>query len=260
MRVFLYIERVSRLHSLHPVVKLIGMIILFAAAFACERPLAVVPLLAGVAVGLTVAQAWGNIYRLRLLFVMIFVMTLIIWTLFFRGGVPLVSWWRIQISLAGMSFALAMACKLVTFLAVGTLFLSTTTIEEFAYALTRFGFPYRLGFTMTLAFRLVPVFVDAATTVVQAQRCRGFNFDEGSLVQRMRRYVPVLVPVFMIALRRADGMAMALEMRGFQSGRERTVMVERRIRLADSLVILLLMAVGYFYFSLWMGGMLSAAR
>ena len=80
--------------------------------------------------------------------------------------------------------------------------------------------PYKLGFTMTLAFRLVPVFLDAAVTVVQAQRCRGFNFDEGNLVQRARRYVPVIVPVFMGALRRADGMAMALEARGFQSGRD----------------------------------------
>jgi len=64
---------------------------------------------------------------------------------------------------------------------VGILFLSTTKIEEFAYALTRVGMPYKLGFAMTLAFRLVPVFLDAAVTVAQAQRCRGFNFDEGNI-------------------------------------------------------------------------------
>ena len=81
-------------------------------------------------------------------------------------------------------------------LGAGILFLSTTRIEDFAYALTRLGMPYTVGFTMTMAFRLVPVFVDAATTVVQAQRCRGLDFERGGLWQRVLRYVPVMVPVW----------------------------------------------------------------
>ena len=116
------------------------------------------------------------------------------------------------------------------------LFLSVTRIEEFAYALTRLGLPYKVGFTMTMAFRLVPVFVDAAATVVQAQRCRGLDFERGRLWQRMRRYVPVIVPVFMGALRRADQMAMALDARGFQARthphRSRTVPGRARARCA----------------------------
>src|SRR5262249_5929069 len=155
-------------------------------------------------------------------------------TLFFRGGTPLVSYGPVAISSAGLRFALGMAIKLDTFLAVGILFLSTTKIEEFAYALTRVGMPYKLGFTMTLAFRLVPVFLAAAVTVAQAQRCRGFNFDEGNLLQRARRYVPVIVPVFIGALRRADGMAMALEARGFQSSRPRTTLEQFPFRASDA--------------------------
>jgi energy-coupling factor transport system permease protein len=190
---------------------------------------------------------------------MVFAMTFIIWTLFFRGGEALFTWGPIRISVAGLHFALGMAIKLDTFLGVGIAFLSTTKIEEFAYALTRVGMPYKLGFTMTLAFRLVPVFVDAAATVVQAQRCRGFNFDEGNLLQRMRRYVPVIVPVFMGALRRADGMAMALEARGFQARTQRTAFEHFPFRTSDGVALCVAIAVAALYVALAYVGLTSVA-
>ena len=104
---------------------------------------------------------------------------------------------------------------------------------------------------MTLAFRLVPAFLDAAVTVIQAQRCRGFNFDEGNILQRMRRYVPVIVPVFMGALRRADGMAMALEARGFQSTRPRTTFEQFPFRASDSVALAVAVGVALVYVALW---------
>ena len=147
-----------------------------------------------------------------------------------------------------------MAVKLTTFLAVGTLFLSTTKVEEFAYALTRFGVPYKLGFTLTLAFRLVPAFVESGFTVVQAQRCRGFNFDEGGLLERVRRYVPVIVPVFIGALRRADNMAMALEARGFQRQNPRTSYQRYVFGNRDAVALVILLSVAALYLWLWAHG------
>jgi energy-coupling factor transport system permease protein len=226
------------------------MLCFFVAAFVTQAPVAALPVAAGVGALITVARAWPNVRRLRILFLMVFVMTFIIWTLFFRGGEPLLVWGPVQISAAGLHFALGMAIKLDTFLGVGIVFLSTTKIEEFAYALTRVGMPYKLGFTMTLAFRLVPVFLDAAATVVQAQRCRGFNFDEGNLLQRMRRYVPVIVPVFMGALRRADGMAMALEARGFQANAPRSAFEHFAFRGSDAAALLAAVAVAVLYVTL----------
>ena len=70
---------------------------------------------------------------------------------------------------------------------------------------------------MSLAFRLVPLFMDSALTVVQAQSLRGYDFNQGNLLERMKRYVPAVIPVFMGALRRANNMAMALEARGLAS-------------------------------------------
>jgi energy-coupling factor transport system permease protein len=254
MPLFLYIDRPTFLHRLHPVVKVLGMLCFFVAAFVSQRPAVMLPIAAGVTTLIIRAGAVPNVRRLRVLFILVFVMTFVIWTLFYRGGVPWLQLGPVSISATGIDFALGMAIKLTTFLAVGTLFLSTTKIEEFAYALTRVGVPYKLGFTMTLAFRLVPVFLDAAVTVVQAQRCRGFNFDEGNLLQRARRYVPVIVPVFMGALRRADGMAMALEARGFQSGRERTAYEHFPFRLSDAGALLVAAGIAGGYLALWYVG------
>lgn len=251
MTLFLYIDRPTFMHRLNPIVKVLGMLCFFVAAFVSQRPVVMLPVASGVAVLIVLANALPNVRRLRLLFVLVFVMTFVIWTLFFRGGVPLIAWGPVSVSATGLQFALGMAIKLATFLGVGVLFLSTTKIEEFAYALTRVGMPYKLGFTLTLAFRLVPVFLDAAVTVVQAQRCRGFNFDEGNLVQRMRRYVPVIVPVFMGALRRADAMAMALEARGFQSHKPRTAFEQFPFRASDAAALLVAVSVAGTYIALW---------
>ena len=254
MPLFLYIDRPTFLHRLHPVVKVLGMLCFFVAAFVSQRPAVLLPIAASVAAFILRTGALPNVRRLRVLFILVFTMTFIIWTLFYRGGVP---WWQlgpVSISATGMRFALGMAIKLATFLGVGVVFVSTTKIEEFAYALTRVGVPYKLGFTMTLAFRLVPVFLDAAMTVVQAQRCRGFNFDAGNLVQRARRYVPVIVPVFMGALRRADGMAMALEARGFQSGCERTAYEHFTFRISDAGALLIAVVIAGGYLALWYYG------
>ncbi|MBP1686891.1 MAG: cobalt transport protein [Deltaproteobacteria bacterium] len=254
MPLFLYIERSTFVHRLHPVVKVFGMLCLFVAAFLSQRPSVMLPLTAAIGAVIVLIGVQRNVWRLRLLFVMVFVMTFVIWSLFFGAGTPVFSLGPVRISAAAVQFALGMALKLDTFLAIGVLFLSTTRIEEFAYALTRCGMPYKLGFTMTLAFRLVPVFLDAAITVVQAQRCRGFDFDRGNVAQRMRRYVPVIVPVFIGALRRADGMAMALEARGFQSGIPRTNFERFPFRAQDAAAALMLGAIAVLYVLLWFAG------
>ncbi len=254
MALYLYVDRDSGFHRLHPVAKLSGMLAFFVAAFVSERPALLLPLATVVALLLVRSGSLVNVRRLRVLFATVFFMTFLVWTLFSARGQPWVELGPVQIGPQSVWFALGMAIKLTTFLAVGTLFLSTTKVEEFAYALRRLGVPYKLGFTMTLAFRLVPAFVESGFTVVQAQRCRGFNFDEGSLLQRLRRYVPVIVPVFIGALRRADNMAMALEGRGFQLRTQRTFYLRYPFRGGDAAAIAVVAAVAGAYLWMWWHG------
>ena len=255
---YLYLDHRTWVHRLHPLVRLLGMIAVFVSAFAVERPLWQLPILAVLVLLLLWTRSLPNLYRLRYLFILIFAMTLLIWTLFYGpdGQPPLLVWGPIVVSRTAPWFALGMALKLDCFLASGLLFLSVTRIEEFAYALTRIGLPYRVGFTMTMAFRLVPVFVDAAATVVDAQRCRGLDFDRGSLWQRLRRYVPVMVPVFMGALRRADQMAMTLDARGFQARTPRTVLEPYAVGWLDIAVSAAILCGTAVYLALWSTGAL----
>jgi energy-coupling factor transport system permease protein len=256
---YLYLDHRTALHRLHPLVRLFGMIAVFIAAFAVERPAWQLPILAGV-VGLLVAtRALRNVYRLRYLFALVFAMTALIWTLFYGpdGAPPLLTWGPLTVSRTAPQFALGMALKLDTFLAAGILFLSITRIEEFAYALSRLGMPYKVGFAMTMAFRLVPVFVDSAATVIQAQRCRGLDFEHGGPWRRVRRYVPIMVPVFMGALRRADQMAMTLDARGFQADRRRTELDPHRATAADVIATLVLVGLLAVYLTAWHRGALA---
>lgn len=256
---YLYLDRNTWVHRLHPVVRLLGMIAVFIAAFVVERPLWQLPIIGALVALLIWTGALHNVYRLRYLFVLIFVMTTLIWTLFYGpdGAPPLFAWGPIVVSRTAPWFGLGMGLKLDCFLASGILFLSVTRIEEFAYALTCMGLPYKVGFTMTMAFRLVPVFVAAAATVVEAQRCRGLDFEHGSLWQRASRYVPVMVPVFMGALRRADHMAMTLDARGFQSPVRRTVLEPYSVGWLDVAVAAAVLLGAAAYLVLWWAGVLQ---
>ena len=106
-----------------------------------------------------------------------------------------------------------------------------------------------------IAGLLVPVFFDAALAVVQAQRCRGLELGRGGIVARLRRFVPILVPVLIGALRRADRMAMALELRGFNSGRPRTTYLRARAGGADALAGAVLATTTIAYVALWRSGL-----
>jgi energy-coupling factor transport system permease protein len=255
----LYLDRGTWVHRLHPIVRLLGMIALFIAAFVVERPIAQVPLLLLLVPLAVYTGAWRNVVRLRVLFVLIFISTFLIWTFFYGpdGQPPLARVFGLEISRTAPWFALGMALKLALILGSGIFFLSVTRIEDFAYALTRLGLPYKIGFTFSLAFRLVPVFLDATGTVVQAQRCRGLDFDRGGLGRRLARYAPVIVPVFMAALRRADNMAMALEARGFQSGRKRTTLQRYPFGAVDAVALAVIVLLACGYVALWFRGALA---
>jgi energy-coupling factor transport system permease protein len=151
-------------------------------------------------------------------------------------------------------FGFGRGLKLALLLSTSILFLSTTTIEEFTTSLVSLRVPYRVAFAMSLAFRLVPLFMDSALTVVQAQSLRGYDFNQGKVIERMKRYVPAVIPVFMGALRRANNMAMALEARGFGAGAIPTSYLQYRTHSRDVIAFTALLALGIGYFLIYYSG------
>lgn len=254
MRINLYLDRDTVLYRLHPQVKLGMLAGTFASIYAIDRPLVIAPVAAALAILLVVgARAATNVRRFGFMFAIVPVATFVMWTLFYGRG---------QTSSAlgpptwgdAMTYAAGMALKLESFLAASVLFLSITRVEEFTEALRGLGMPYRMSFTIALAFRLVPLFLSSALSVVVAQQARGLEFSGGNVFQRLARYMPVIVPVFMGALRRADAMAMALEARGFGRAEVRTTFVRSRFGTRDLVAAVTIVVVVVCYLWMWANG------
>ena len=250
----LYLDRATAIHRLHPIVKLAALFVLFWSAFWVDQPLALLPIAILMAIVAQVSGAWPNFRAFRWFLVLIIPPTMIQWMVVYRQGPAIVNLWIIHLSRPSILFGLGKGLKLAELLAASILFLSTTSIEEFSTSLVTLRVPYRVAFAMSLAFRLVPLFIDSALTVVQAQSLRGYDFNRGNAFERMRRYVPALIPVFMGALRRANNMAMALEARGFGMGARPTTLGDYRMRPRDLLAFALLLILGTTYFVLYWKG------
>jgi energy-coupling factor transport system permease protein len=157
--------------------------------------------------------------------------------------------WPLFLTLRGQGgamvwmFGLGMGLRLSSILLGGMLLLLTTRTEEILAAFSRLGLPYPAVFSLGLTFRLVPALLANAKNVVEAQRLRGLRFDEGGLVTRTRRYIPLLVPILATSLRSAHRMSWALEAKGFGSTVVRSPFIVLRMRAADYLVLALGVAV-----------------
>jgi energy-coupling factor transport system permease protein len=265
MPIYLYIDRGTFVHRLHPTVKVFALFVMFWSVYWVDNPVALlVPI--GV-IMLWIAQltdSWPNFYRLRWLFVILIFTTTLMWMVFYQRGTPLFKvellhygkhTVAIDVTWMSIKFGIGRGIKLAELLAASVLFLSTTKIEEFTYGLQRMRVPYRVGFAISLSFRLVPLFIDSAVTIVDAQRLRGYDFNEGGPFERVRRYVPVVIPVFMGALRKANNMAMALEARGFGFSHEPTTFIEHPVTPADVGAFAFLVGLGALYFVLYYTGL-----
>jgi energy-coupling factor transport system permease protein len=254
MPIYLYIERTGVLHRLHPTVKVYALFVMFWSVYWVDHPLALVPLGVLMLAAAESAGAWPNFYRLRWLFIMVIIFTTLAWMIFYRRGPALIDLKIIHLSRASILFGFGRGLKLAELLATSVLFLSTTKIEEFTLGLSTLGVPYRAGFAISLAFRLAPLFMDSAVTVYQAQSLRGYDFNRGGPLERIRRYVPVIIPVFMGALRKANAMAMALEARGFGRISQPTSFIEYPVQARDLIAAAILTMIGAAYFMIYYTG------
>jgi energy-coupling factor transport system permease protein len=254
MQTSLYLDRGTWIHRLHPAVKLFALFIMFWSVFWVDHPIALLPVAAVMVLLAHASRSWPNFYAFRWFLVLMIPPTMLEWMAVYRAGTPIVNFWFIHLSRQALLFGFGRGLRLALLLSTSILFLSTTTIEEFTTSLVTFRVPHRVAFAMSLAFRLVPLFMDSALTVVQAQSLRGYDFNQGNLFERMKRYVPAVIPVFMGALRRANNMAMALEARGFGLAITPTSFIEYRIGLRDIAAVLALTAMGLVYFIIYYTG------
>ncbi|MFP3903901.1 MAG: energy-coupling factor transporter transmembrane component T family protein, partial [Armatimonadota bacterium] len=244
---FLFIPAETSIHRLHPVVKVLGLLLLFVPAMAFNHPVWVGAVLVVAVVLLLGARGGENLRRLWGFLFLLFVMSTLLWTLFLQGiEQPEVVFVIGPLSIAREAalYGLAMGCRIAALLILGLVFVTTTRPEDFTYALRRLGVPATMSIALTLSFRLLPGFVATVQTVKEAQQARGLQLDRGGLLTRLRRYFSLAAPVFGYALRQADDLSRALEARGLMATSRRTELREFAARWTDvtAMTLIVLMA------------------
>ncbi|QOR34608.1 energy-coupling factor transporter transmembrane protein EcfT [Clostridium sp. 'deep sea'] len=173
--------------------------------------------------------------------VIIIGLTVILHALFNKNGELLWSIGPLKIYSEGLYFGLLMASRLILLITFTSLLTLTTSpialtdgIERLLSPFKRIGLPaHELAMMMTIALRFIPTLLEEAQKIMKAQQSRGADFETGKLVERAKALIPLLVPLFVSAFRRADDLAMAMEARCYQGGEGRTRMKILKLRFID---------------------------
>ncbi|MBR5155105.1 MAG: energy-coupling factor transporter transmembrane protein EcfT [Clostridia bacterium] len=162
--------------------------------------------------------------------IMMFVAITALFNLFLTNGRVAWQWGFLTITYEGITLAIFMVLRLF-FLVLGTSLLTLTTspialtdgIENLLSPLKRIGVPaHELAMMMTIALRFVPTLLEETDKIIKAQTARGADFESGNLISRAKAMIPILIPLFISAFRRADDLAVAMECRCYRGGENRT--------------------------------------
>ena len=241
----------SLAHRLDPRTKLIltvlYIVILFCAKGFVSYGVVALLLLTGIKVSGVAPRALVRGLK-PILFIICFTAVL---NLFYTPGEALASFWIFTITKEGIVTAFFMVLR-ITMLIMGTFLLTYTTspialtdgLETLLGPLKRVKVPvHELSMIMSIALRFIPTLIEETDKIMSAQRARGADFDSGKLIQRAKALIPLLVPLFISAFRRADELATAMECRCYHGGEGRTRLRQLKFKPADYVTLLLFLAV-----------------
>lgn len=173
---------------------------------------------------------------------MVFLLMLtVVFNLFLTPGEALFSIGRIAITKEGIKTAVMMAIRL-SFLIIGSSIMTLTTtpnnltdgMESLMNPLRKMKVPvHEIAMMMSIALRFIPILLEETDKIMKAQIARGADFDTGNIIQKAKALVPLLVPLFISAFRRANDLAMAMEARCYRGGDNRTKMKPLIYKKAD---------------------------
>ncbi len=165
--------------------------------------------------------------------------------LFSNPGTPIAKFWWFTLTWEGIRMGCFISLRLVLLILMSSLLTFTTSplkltdaLESLLSPFRRFGLPaHELAMMMTIALRFIPTLIEETDKIMKAQQSRGADFTTGNVMKRLRNMVPILVPLFLSAFRRADELAMAMEARCYRGGVGRTQMKSLKTGGVDYLAI-----------------------
>ena len=222
----------SLVHRFDPRLKLVLTIAYIVLLFAASNPLGLALSILFLAAMYKVAKIPGKMILKSLKPILPIVIFTAVLNLFFVSGEgePLVHIWFLTIYAEGVRYAVLMAVRVMALIA-GTSLLTYTTspivltdaIEQLLKPLGKLHFQvHELAMMMSIALRFIPTLIEETDKIMNAQKARGAQLDTGKMTDRVKALVPVLIPLFISAFRRADELAMAMECRCYRGGDGRT--------------------------------------
>jgi energy-coupling factor transport system permease protein len=255
-----YIEKDSIIHNLDPRTKILVimffiMTIFLLGTFKGYFALAILIL---ITILLSKIKPGYMIKSIKpLLFIILF--TFFIHLFMTRGGRILWEWKFLRIEEEGLNLGLFMALRLIFLVSYTSLLTLTTSplqltdgIERLLNPFKKIGVPaHELAMMMTIALRFIPTLLEETKKIMKAQQARGADFESGNLIKKAKSLIPLLVPLFVSAFRRADELALAMESRCYRGGENRTRMnvlaFARRDYWALSISLFYLLGVGILF-------------
>ena len=220
----------SVLHRCDPRLKLVATIAYIVALFVAPNPLGLALSIALLAALYRVAKIPGKMILKSLKPIVPIILFTSVLNLFFvtGQGEPLVHFWIVNIYAEGIKYAILLSVR------VSPIVL-TDAIESLLRPLAKVHFPvHELAMMMTIALRFIPTLIEETEKIMNAQKARGAMLDTGTFSQRIKALVPILIPLFISAFRRADELAMAMECRCYHGGEGRTRLKQLKFTAEDT--------------------------
>ncbi len=235
------------IHRLDPRTKLLMVIVYIVALFLCKWFVSY-----GVALAFLATVIILSKIRLKALFkglkpLLIIILFTAVLNIFYTDGTVLVEFWIFRITREGLINAFFLVLRIML-LVMGTFLMTYTTspialtdgLESLLSPLKKLRFPvHELAMMMSIALRFIPTLIEETDKIISAQKARGADFETGNIFRRAKALIPILVPLFVSAFRRADELATAMECRCYHGGKGRTKLKQLRYRRRDVLSLLL---------------------
>ena len=227
-----YYQTESVIHKMDPRVKLGGTILFIISLFFFKNyaGYVIAALFLGLVIRLSKVPFKFMVKGMKTI-VMLMLIT-VVFNLFLTPGTPLFTIWKLTITQEGLKMAISMAVRL-TLLIIGSSVMTLTTtpnnltdgMEKMMGPLKVFKVPvHEVAMMMSIALRFIPILLEETDKIMKAQIARGADFESGNIFKRAKAMVPLLVPLFISAFRRANDLAMAMEARCYRGGEGRTKM------------------------------------
>ncbi len=254
-----YYQAQSLMHRLDPRVKIGGTLIYVITLFFYKNFVGYAMAILFLALVIRLSKVPFKFMVRGMKSILFLLMLTVLFNLFLTPGTPVISFWKLHITQEGTTLAVSMVLRL-TLLVIGSSLMTLTTtpnnltdgMEKMLGFLKVFRVPvHDVAMMMSIALRFIPILMEETDKIMKAQMARGADFESGNLFARAKALVPLLVPLFVSAFRRANDLAMAMEARCYRGGEGRTKMKPLKYQTRDYLAYLLLFifAAG----SIWAG-------